>query len=278
VAGLNVADVLVAVNDINVLEATHQEVAKLMATDTDKVKLAVVPEKLVCDQPLCSGFLIKQGGSGILKNWRRRWFVLKHDHCLYYYKTQTDKDPLGAILLHNYTITKAPEINRKHVFKATKYGQRTYYFQSDTDEDMNRWASAMSSAAMATAKADTWLDVSSHNVGLPALSIKNPDCHGFLTKMGNRRRNWKRRYCVLKDACLYYYLDVYSSTAQGVAHLHGYTLVETIPYNKRFGFSLMPPEPNLRAFYFYADNETDMNRWISSLQKSIGRWVRADDM
>ena len=62
---------------------------------------------------------------------------------------------------------------------------------------------------------DTWLDISSHNVGLSALSIKQPDCHGYLTKMGNRRKNWKRRYCVLKDACLYYYLDVNSTTAQG---------------------------------------------------------------
>ena len=62
---------------------------------------------------------------------------------------------------------------------------------------------------------DTWLDVSSHNVGLPALSIKQPDCHGHLTKMGHRHKTWKRRYCVLKDACLYYYMDVSSSTAQG---------------------------------------------------------------
>ena len=62
---------------------------------------------------------------------------------------------------------------------------------------------------------NTWLDISSHNVGLSALSIKQPDCHGYLTKMGNKRKNWKRRYCVLKDACLYYYLDVNSTTAQG---------------------------------------------------------------
>lgn len=60
------------------------------------------------------------------------------------------------------------------------------------------------------------LDVSSHNVGLPALSIKDPDCHGYLTKLGNHIKTWKRRYCVLKDACLYYYFSSSSATAKGL--------------------------------------------------------------
>ena len=42
-------------------------------------------------------------------------------------------------MLTNYTITKAPEVNRKFAFKATKYGQRTYMFQAETEEDMNRY-------------------------------------------------------------------------------------------------------------------------------------------
>ncbi|ELT89405.1 hypothetical protein CAPTEDRAFT_139153, partial [Capitella teleta] len=120
------------------------------------------------------------------------------------------------------------------------------------------------------------LDVSSHNVGLPALSIKSPDCHGYLTKIGNSYKTWKRRYCVLKDACLYYYVDSTASTAKGVAHMHGYVVEASIPYNKPNGFSLVPPEPSMRTFYFSADNETDMNRWIATFRKSIGKWVKVD--
>ena len=52
----------------------------------------------------------------------------------------------------NYTITKAPEMNRKHTFKAVKYGQRTYMFQAESEADMNRWANAMSCAATANTK------------------------------------------------------------------------------------------------------------------------------
>jgi len=59
------------------------------------------------------------------------------------------------------------------------------------------------------------MDVSSHNVAVAALSIKHPDCHGYLLKVGNHRRTWRRRYCVLKYACLYYYVEPASTTAKG---------------------------------------------------------------
>ena len=55
-------------------------------------------------------------------------------------------------MLTNYTVTKAPESNRKHTFKAHKYGQRTYYFQAESEDDMNRWASALSNAAKVSTK------------------------------------------------------------------------------------------------------------------------------
>ena len=95
---------------------------------------------------------------------------------------------------------------------------------------MHRWASAMSSASSPTSVTDSWMDISSHNVGLPALSIKNPDCHGHLTKLGHRHKNWKRRYCVLKDACLYYYLEVYSTTAQGIFKIYFRKLSKVITW------------------------------------------------
>ena len=42
------------------------------------------------DLPLLCGYLMKQAGAGVLKNftWRKRWFILKQDHCLYYYKSE----------------------------------------------------------------------------------------------------------------------------------------------------------------------------------------------
>ena len=97
-----------------------------------------------------------------------------------------------------------------------------------------------------------------HNVAIPALSIKKPDCHGYLTKQGGKTtRSWKRRYCVLKNGCLYYYREMADTTALGVAKLHGYTVEET---GRRSGFRCVPPHSGMRTFTFVADNEYDKKR------------------
>jgi len=59
------------------------------------------------------------------------------------------------------------------------------------------------------------MDVTAQNVGLPALSIRNADCSGHLLKLACRTRRWRKRYCVLKDACIYYYKTASSREADG---------------------------------------------------------------
>ncbi|CAH1773294.1 unnamed protein product, partial [Owenia fusiformis] len=281
-SGVLVGDVLVTCNAINVTAASHREIQQQIS-GSESLEIEVTSSSVLQAEPdevIMSGYLTKQS-AGTFKLLRRRYFVLKQDHCIYYYKTDNfkDEDPLGAIPLLNYTITKATEINKKFAFKATKYGARTYVLIADNENDMNSWANAMNQAAVATKnkKNETWLDVSSHNVGLPALSIKNPECHGILFKMANRRKTYQKRYCVLKDACLYYYLGVNSTTAQGVAHLQGYKLEQLTVSKKRYLFALTPPEPKMRAFQFYTDHEFDYNRWATALTQSIGRWKKMED-
>ncbi|ESO85986.1 hypothetical protein LOTGIDRAFT_129768, partial [Lottia gigantea] len=124
---------------------------------------------------------------------------------------------------------------------------------------------------------DSWLEVSSHNVGLPALEIRKPECTGCLTKLGQQHKTWQKRYCVLKDACIYYYKSMNSFSAKGVVHLHGYKIDATGYNNKKFSFVLHPPEESMRTFYFCADNQTDKQRWVECLIRSIQRWIRVDD-
>jgi len=78
-----------------------------------------------------------------------------------------------------------------------------------------RWASLLNKATAEESSMDNWIDASAHNVRLPALSISNVDCSGYLHKMGGHYKSWKKRYCVLKDGCLFYYCDVNSRSAQG---------------------------------------------------------------
>jgi len=47
----------------------------------------------------------------------------------------------------------------------------------------------------------------------------------------------------------------------GVAHLHGYTVEGSEVSGRKFSFSLLPPEPQMRKFSFVAENDTDKQRW-----------------
>ncbi|CAB3987283.1 Hypothetical predicted protein [Paramuricea clavata] len=225
------------------------------------------------DGVLCSGYLFKMGGTGITpKNWRKRWCVLRHDRCLYYYKSARDKIPCGIVVLANYLVSHSSECNKKNCIKISKGGGRTYFFSSDTPRDMLRWMEALRKAAENTEGETSFVIRKEiiHNVAIPALSIKKPDCHGYLTKQGARStRSWKRRYCVLKNGCLYYYREMADTTALGVAKLHGYTVDEVSVTGRRNGFRCVPPHSGMRMFTFIADNEYDKKRWIPCFRESI---------
>lgn len=53
---------------------------------------------------------------------------------------------------------------------------------------------------------DKWVAISGRHVMGPPDDIPFPDCIGVLNKLGRRFKTWSKRFCVLKDACLYVYL------------------------------------------------------------------------
>lgn len=63
---------------------------------------------------------------------------------------------------------------------------------------------------------DVWLEVCAQNILLPPSSMTAPDCVGHLMKLGHRAKEWQRRFCLLKDACLYFYVDINVSSALGM--------------------------------------------------------------
>ena len=100
-----------------------------------------------------------------------------------------------------------------------------------------------------------------HNVGMSALSIKSPDCSGFLHKRGGTIKTWKRRYCVLKGQQVLYYPSMTHTTACGVMNLRGY-IVERGTTSKagKYYFSAVAPGPKMRDYCFYADSEGERDR------------------
>jgi copper chaperone CopZ len=94
------------------------------------------------------GFLVKQGG--LIRNWKKRWFVLKGD-TLYYFKTRSDSEPSGKIQLdeHCRIGDGSGKTGRKDSLELTT-AERNYYFYVDAPigakHEVDEWKDAIERA------------------------------------------------------------------------------------------------------------------------------------
>lgn len=124
-----------------------------------------------------------------------------------------DAQPIGAVLLTNHSIENcSADIGRSFAFRITSNEGISIYLAAESEEAANRWIAVMSHASKQN---DQWLDISTRNLRLPPSGVPRPDCFGYLLLQGSKWRAWSKRYCVLKDACLYFYLDGSSKNALG---------------------------------------------------------------
>ncbi|XP_045053600.2 uncharacterized protein [Desmodus rotundus] len=88
-AGLQIGDVVLAINGTQVTSVEHAEAVHLARKGPDVLTLVVGSDISRCPNtpwPTCRGYLHKRTHSGLVKGWRKRWFVLKRDGCLHYYR------------------------------------------------------------------------------------------------------------------------------------------------------------------------------------------------
>ncbi|XP_053611139.1 serine-rich adhesin for platelets isoform X3 [Plodia interpunctella] len=283
-SGLEVGDIVIAVNGISVLDKTHSEVVKIAHSGSEILELDVAR---TCE---VVASLAHEGGPAALYSgylwratparphhpprWTRRWFVLKRDNCLYYYKTDSSIHPVGALMLVNYQLTEE-DAGRPHGFRLQRGGGTRLQLAADNGEAAARWRAVLAHGIDASNQRDGWLEVTMRNMKLPPSSIPRPDCFGYLMKLGSKWKSWAKRYCVLKDACLYFYNDGNSKCAFGMACLHGYRIQTCAPGGKKYAFEVMPTEPKQRHFYFHTESEMDRKRWMAALEYSIDRWMKA---
>ena len=100
---------------------------------------------------LYSGVLNKCGAK--IKSWNRRWFVLKSDYCLYYYK-DTAKGHLGAISLRDpkFKVRKGsvsdiawPKGVATESTIAVVTSHRTYFMYGSSESEADDWVRILSS-------------------------------------------------------------------------------------------------------------------------------------
>ncbi|OPL32171.1 hypothetical protein AM593_04715, partial [Mytilus galloprovincialis] len=91
-AGVKEGQILLMVNGVSVLEATHDRIISLtqQSTKTLQIEVANADIHYIRDlqKPVISGYLYKQKDSTFLRSWKRRFCVMRQDNCLYYYKHQ----------------------------------------------------------------------------------------------------------------------------------------------------------------------------------------------
>lgn len=132
-----------------------------------------------------------------------------------------DTQPVGAMMLLNYDISACADAEggapcRPYRLVLRKKGVPTLHLAADNESAAAKWQQALRQAGERAGYAqDTWLDQTRRNLQLSPALVHRPDCFGYLSKLGSKWKTWTRRYCVLKDACLYFYQDANSKNSFG---------------------------------------------------------------
>jgi len=160
------------------------------------------------------GYLVKRGS--FVKNWKRRWFVLK-ENILFYYKTPQDIQPKGQLpLTADCELEKISDVEGKSVsfciqLKLPK-DSGFFYMQADNEEQRDSWMAAIS-----------FRIISANSIRLlPSVQeLANPDTDGYLFKKGHVVKNWKKRWFILKDGKLFYFRSKEDKEPTGIIPLKG---------------------------------------------------------
>uniref|UniRef100_A0A8C5HRU4 PDZ and pleckstrin homology domains 1 n=1 Tax=Gouania willdenowi TaxID=441366 RepID=A0A8C5HRU4_GOUWI len=222
-------------------------------------------------RPACRGYLYKRTQSGLIKGWRKRWFVLRHNCCLYYYRHKRDdgkRQAVSVVKLEGAEVGTDSSLGKPFVFKCRPHsGNRVYFFCATSNQERKR------KTRKKYLHPSEPLDVTRHNANLPPLAVQNPDCLGLLHKMDKGRDMWVQHYCILKDGCLYLYSGIRATHAHGGIYLQGY-MVREQPYgSKKSTIELKPPSDEFKTFHLCAENPDENKRWIIVIKASINKWL-----
>uniref|UniRef100_UPI003AB0554A connector enhancer of kinase suppressor of ras 2-like n=1 Tax=Centroberyx gerrardi TaxID=166262 RepID=UPI003AB0554A len=97
------------------------------------------------------------------------------------------------------------------------------------------------------------------------------DCEGWLWKKKDAKsyfsQRWKKYWFILKDTCLYWYMNEEDEKAEGFVSLPEFKIDRATECRRKFAFKAC--HPKIKSFYFAAENVDDMSRWLSRLSMAV---------
>eukprot|EP01091_Cochliopodium_minus_P009002 TRINITY_DN2134_c2_g1_i2.p1 TRINITY_DN2134_c2_g1~~TRINITY_DN2134_c2_g1_i2.p1 ORF type:complete len:1422 (+),score=367.59 TRINITY_DN2134_c2_g1_i2:21-4286(+) len=204
------------------------------------------------------GFLTKNGGS--FKSWKRRWCILK-DGFITYFKQQNDEQPLGAIPLEGcLSVTK--EKDKKDNLFVINTPYRVYELKADTAEAMDQWVNSINNCILSERDVFSLSPVESVFINTSISFISNVEKEGYLTKSGKNGKDYRKRWCVLKDKIIYYFKtekDTTNGAPLGVIPLQDSTM-ESAKETEKSKQSMILIHTRHRTYKLMSDEQT-MNEW-----------------
>ncbi|GAM21866.1 hypothetical protein SAMD00019534_050410 [Acytostelium subglobosum LB1] len=93
------------------------------------------------NKPDKEGELKKQGH--IVKNWKKRWFVIQKD-LLFYFKDKSDPKPIGVVPLRMCRVSESKSIGKSHCFELVSPRiDKTFFIQCASADEMSGWIKAV---------------------------------------------------------------------------------------------------------------------------------------
>lgn len=242
------------------------------------------------------------------KSWKTRWVVLKENRLLFF-KARADPEPKTALLL-SCAHVKTTTLDRINTFELVVPGD-VFYLQADNSSDFFLWMDLIrtsqklfkSSQAPGTSNTNQLLaptsvdgiDRTSPRASIMMSSGTSPTAinplstsgssssgiqevyrTGWLYKQGQKVKNWKKRWFVLKDNKLTYYAGKNDKVQKGSialslavpkdgAHEGGTSIKGISDHAYAYTFEIVVTG---RVYYVAATSDLETKEWVSAIRAS----------
>jgi len=123
-----------------------------------------------------------------------------------------------------------------------------------------------------TSSRDSWSSGSDVDMPVQVVYVSEKDVNikeGYLIKRGNKHKNWKRRWFILKKRCLLYYKAKEYPYPQGtITPIIAVSFVTDDTAKKENTFVVSTP---VRLFFCAAETHQEMKGWIAAIEEQITR-------